>query len=253
MVKTVPRRALLRGCKLNFLRKEHSYSIMMLLFLFITLFLCNTPIRAADLGTHGTIYSIKEEDPVQLIQQKLKLMEERGELERHYLELQNKARASVEHPKPGEGITRAQKSRTFYYDPTYVVPRDLTDHLGRVFYKKGTKIHPLETVSLSQELLFLDGDDEEQKGWAKDQLPKACHQTSDKKSPNKTCSEINAPKIILVKGSPLSLAEDFNQPVYFDQGGLLCKKLGIQHVPALVTQEDLRLHIEEISLEGAEQ
>jgi hypothetical protein len=34
--------------------------------------------------------------------------------------------------------------------------------------------------------------------------------------------------------------------VYFDQQGVLTKKLGIQHVPALVSQEELRLRIEEI-------
>lgn len=221
--------------------------------LLLLLIVSSFSLLAKDMGTHGVVCSIEEEDPVQLIQQKLKLMEERGELERHYLELQEKTKAAVERPKPVEKITKAQRSRIFYYDPTYVVAEDLKDHRGRVFYRKGTRINPLEIVSLSQSLLFFDGDDKQQKAWAKDQLSKACHQTSDKKSPNKTCSETNAPKIILVKGSPLSLAEDFNQPVYFDQGGLLCKKLGIQHVPALVTQEGLRLHIEEISLEGAEQ
>jgi conjugal transfer pilus assembly protein TraW len=41
--------------------------------------------------------------------------------------------------------------------------------------------------------------------------------------------------------------------VYFDQGGMLTKKLGIQHVPASVTQEDLHLRIEEVPLSSQKQ
>ena len=183
---------------------------------------------ARDCGTHGVLYSIEEEDPIQLIQQKLKVMEESGELERHNHILQKKGKAAVERPRPVAGITRAPKSHTFYYDPTYVVQNDLTDHKGRVFIKKGTKVNPLETVSLSQNLLFFDGDDEEQKNFAKEKL---------QQSPL---------KLILTKGAPLALSEELKVPVYFDQQGVLTKKLGIQHVPALVSQEELRLRIEEI-------
>ncbi|MBY0501645.1 MAG: type-F conjugative transfer system protein TraW [Alphaproteobacteria bacterium] len=194
---------------------------------------------ARDLGTHGVIFPIEEEDPIQLIQQKLKVLKENGEMERHNRILQKKTIAAVKRPKPVEGITRATESRIFYYDPSYIVKEDMTDHQGRVFIKKGTKINPLETVSLSQNLLFFDGDDREQVSWAQNFL-------SAKKSEGKHQKE--AVKLILIKGAPLSLSEEFKIPVYFDQGGLLIKKLGIQYVPAFVTQEDLRLRIEEVPL-----
>ena len=158
-------------------------------------------------------------------------MEERGELERHNLELQKKTKAAIERPKPVEGITNAQKGRIFYYDPTYVVKEDLKDHQGRIFYKKGTRINPLETVSLSQSLLFFDGDDADQVVFAKEKLNQ----------------EISI-KLILTKGAPLALSEEWKAPVYFDQSGRLIQQLGIHHVPAIVTQEALRLRIEEITL-----
>ena len=183
---------------------------------------------ARDCGTHGVLYLIEEEDPIQLIQQKLKMLEKNGELERHNHILQKKGKAAVERPKPVAGITRAIKPHTFYYDPSYIVQNDLTDHQGRVFIKKGTKVNPLETVSLSHTLLFFDGDDEEQKNFAKEKLQQG------------------PLKLILTKGAPLALSEELKTPVYFDQGGVLTKKLGIKHVPALVTQEELRLRIEEI-------
>ena len=186
--------------------------------------------RAKDLGTHGVIYPIEEEDPIVLIQSKLKRMEENGELERRYQELQNKTKAAIERPKLVKGIAKARARRVFYYDPTYIVTRDIKDHMGQAFYKKGTKVNPLETVNLSQELLFFDGDDEGQVAFAKKKV------------------KDNLVKLILVNGAPLALSEALKIPVYFDQGGLLAKKLGINYVPALVTQEKKKLSIEEIFL-----
>lgn len=191
-------------------------------------------VTAKDFGTHGIIFSIEEQDPIALIQQKLKVMEDSGELAQRNSELQKKARASVERPKAVEGITKATKGRVFYYNPTYVVREDLYDHQGRVFAKKGQKINPLETVSLSQNLIFFDGDDPEQVDWVKAQL---------------VGSKENKPiKLILINGAPLKLAEELGVPVFFDQSGLLTKKLGISHVPAIVTQENFRLRIEKIKI-----
>ena len=187
-------------------------------------------LHGKDFGINGTVYPIDEQDPLILIQSKLKSMEERGELERHHQELQQKAKATIERPKPVEGIAKARESCVFYYDPTYIVADDIKDHTGRVFYNKGTKINPLETVNLSQGLLFFDGDDANQVTFAREKL---------KKSPL---------KLILIKGTPLALSEQLKVPVYFDQAGLLTKKLNIKHVPALVTQKDLLLRIEEIDV-----
>lgn len=208
-------------------------------FYLLKILICNTATlfsgfcaQAADLGTYGSVYPIEEQDPLQLIQQKLKIIEENGELTQHYRELKKKTRAAVERPTPVVGLTKATEPHVFYYDPTLTVKEDMKDHLGNIINAKGTKINPLETVSLSQDLLFFDGDDEEQVGFVKQRLSE------------------KSMKLILVKGTPLSLSEELRLPVYFDQGGVLTKKLGIQHVPAVVTQAGLRLRIEEISLTG---
>lgn len=193
----------------------------------------STPLLAKDCGTHGIIREITEEDPIALIQNKLKSMEERGELEQHYKELQKKTKASIERPKPVEGLSKVTETKVFSFDPSYMVKEDLKDHTGKIFAKKGTKINPLETVSLSHPLLFFDGDDVQQKAWAQEKLKEG------------------SLKIILVKGAPLALSEEWQYLVYFDQAGSLAKKLGITHVPALVTQEGMRLRIEEVEVEDA--
>lgn len=192
-------------------------------------------LQAKDFGVRGKIAPIEEHDPIALIQSKLKTMEERGELERHNRELQKKTKTSIERPKLVEGIFKAKENRVFYYDPTYIVPEDLKDHQGRIIHSKGTRLNPLETVSLSQNLLFFDGDDGDQVAFAKEKLKEKLAE--------------NSLKLILVKGAPLVLSEELKVPVYFDQSGLLTKKLRIHHVPALVTQHGLRLRIEEIKME----
>jgi len=228
-------------------------SVILKQFVFLIFFFLNAEIwirdaaHAHDFGIRGKIAPITEEDPILLIQSKLKTMEERGELKLHNIELQKKTRAAIERPKPAECITNAQKDRIFYYDPTYIVQEDLKDHQGRIFYKKGTRINPLETVSLSQSLLFFDGDDADQVAFAKEKLSQG------------------SIKLILTNGTPLALSETWKVPVYFDQSGRLTQQLGIHHVPALVTQNrlphqdkdrlsankleaNLRLRIEEIAL-----
>lgn len=212
-------------------------SIMMLKYNVFLFFFLNTECwvlstaYARELGVHGKVAPIEEVNPLQLIHQRLKAMEEGGELERHNIQLQKKTKAAIERPKPVEGISKATETRVFYYDPTYVVQEDIRDHQGKILHSKGTRINPLETVSLSQNLLFFDGDDLAQVAFVKEKLKEG------------------SMKLILVKGAPLALSEELKVSVYFDQSGLLTKKLGIKHVPVLVGQENLRLRIEETKSE----
>jgi conjugal transfer pilus assembly protein TraW len=188
--------------------------------------------KAKDFGTHGPIFPIEETDPIILIQQKLTHMKETGNLSHHETEVQKKIKIAVERPEAVKGITKATTSRVFFYDPTFTVENDLKNHQGKVFAKRGTRINPLEKTTLSSSLLFFDGEDVEQVTWAKIHL----------KEKDSTI------KLILINGSPLHLAEDVGQAVYFDQKGLLTKKLGITHIPAIVSQEGLWLRIEEVSI-----
>src|SRR3990167_7132362 len=195
-----------------------------------------SPLQAKDLGTRGVLSPIEEENPIVLIQKKLQSLEESGELQRHQQRLQQKTKAA-------EGLTKTEKVRVFYYDPTFVVQEDIKDRLGQVIHKKGTKINPLETVSLSEDLLFIDGDDLGQKLWAFDRIQKAA--ASNQKSVI-SHQKNNKVRLILVKGEPLALSEEWGAPVYFDQGGVLVKKLGIRHIPALVRQASSEEGLERI-------
>jgi conjugal transfer pilus assembly protein TraW len=106
---------------------------------------------------------------------------------------------------------------------------DIKNHQNQLIYKKGTRLNPLNTVSFRGQWLFFNGEDDKQKAWAQ-----SLYKTGD--------------KLILVRGSALELMQVWELPVYFDQQGLLTRKIGIQQIPARVYQEGQVLKVEELRL-----
>lgn len=178
--------------------------------------------HARDLGTVSTTLSIKEQSPIEFIMKKLKAMEASGELDKLQKEIQNRAVKSVERPKSVEGISKANAYTVKSFGPSISLPEDIKDHKGTIIAKKGTIYNPLEETAFGDPLLFIDGDDEEQVKWSLSQKGKK----------------------VLVKGAPLGLAKEYKTHFYFDQAGVLVKKLGINSVPTKVSQKGEKLLIE---------
>lgn len=187
---------------------------------------------ADDLGTIGPTYAIEEPHLLAAIQQQLQAMQKSGELARLEAEAKRRVIEAIEHPKRLAGITRAERPRSFYFDPSTVVGENITDAKGNILVPAGTRQNPLAVVSLSKHLIFFDGTDSRQVAWARELMTRYEGKV----------------KPILVAGSYLALMQRWQLPVYFDQQGALSRKLGITHVPALVSQEGLQLRIDELPL-----
>lgn len=185
---------------------------------------------AIDLGVIGPVYVITEPSLIEAIQNKLREMQASGGLERLQRESQSRIRREVEQPAPVAGITRATRARSFHFDPSIEVPYPILDNDGRVLVAPGTRVNPLDTVSLSRPLLFLDARDSVQ-------LERAQRLLVDRKGQL---------KLILTGGSYLDLMRRWKLAVFYDQQGHLTTQLGIRHVPALVTQDGKRLRIDEL-------
>ena len=176
------------------------------------------------------VYPITEQDFLEFIQHRLKTMQETGKISHLQKQLQDYSQQQAERPAPVLEITRTVTPKSWLFDPSITLPYDLKDVNGRIFAKQGTSFNPLEQVNLSKTLLFYDADDHEQVKWA---------QVTSQKFQGKT-------KLILVKGSITLEAKRFDKPVYFDQQGRLTNRFNIQHTPAIVSQEGLRLRIHEV-------
>lgn len=186
--------------------------------------------RAQDLGVIGPVYPIAEPSLLEVILSKLREAEATGVLARIQRETQANVKRGIEQPAPVERITKTIKARSFYYDPSIVVPYAIADAEGKVIVPPGTRVNPLDTVSLSKALLFIDARDPAQVGRASKILDERGGKV----------------KVILTGGSYLDLMRRWKRPVFYDQQGALTEKLGIRHVPALVSQEGKKLKIEEI-------
>ena len=183
-----------------------------------------------DLGVIGPVYPIAEPSLLEAILAKLREAEASGALSKLQREAQSNAKRMVAHPPALASVQKTTQPRSFYYDPTVVVPYPVADADGNVIAPPGTRVNPLDTVSLSKHLLFFDARDAEQLAQARQLLERYQGKV----------------KLILTGGSHLDLSRKWKQAIYYDQQGTLIDKLRIRQVPALVSQEGRRLRIDEI-------
>ncbi len=178
----------------------------------------------------GPVYPIAEPDMLEEIRRTLEAKEKSGELARLQEEATKRSIKSVENPKPVMGLGRVTKARTYYWDPSVIAAKDILDGEGRVIVKEGTRINPLAQINMTKDLLFFDGMDTAQVKLARQVIR----------------SSTRSVKPILTGGRPFDLMRDWQTQVWFDQGGALVRKIGIQATPALVRQEGLRIRIDEL-------
>jgi conjugal transfer pilus assembly protein TraW len=185
--------------------------------------------RPADRA--GPVYPIAEPDMLEEIEAKLRGMERSGALAAKIDEAVKRSTHSAQYPKPVAGLSATKTARTYYFDPSVASNADIKDAEGKTVVAAGTTVNPLDYVSLTEWLLFFDGNDPRQV-----RLAEAIGKRFDW-----------AVKPILVGGGPLDLMRKWKRRVFFDQGGSLTGRLGIANVPAMVTQEGKRLRIDELT------
>jgi len=190
-----------------------------------------TGAAALDLGKIGPTYPIAEPSFLEFIEARLREKERSGEIQRLQEAAQARAIAAIKSPPPVPGVKPTEMPRTHYYDPSFTLEANLHDEQGHVLFPAGTRKNPLEVVSLSKHLLFFDARDAKQLERARALID----HYSGKVKP------------ILVAGSYMDLMKRWQIRVYYDQQGSLTRRLGITQVPALVSQEGLRLRIDEIA------
>ena len=186
------------------------------------------------LGTYGATFSIKEDNFMAVLMARLHKAQSEGRVKAVHQRLVERTQENLKHPAPvkrgGQRLPPTMYGRFFFFDPTIVMEKDIQDAHGKTIVRGGTRLNPLTMMSWGAPLVFLDGDDPQQVAWVKGFLKGAGHALA---------------KVTLVKGSPLELEKTLNRPVYFDQRGQLTQRLGFTHVPCVVTQEGLRLRLEE--------
>ncbi|MDH0682731.1 type-F conjugative transfer system protein TraW [Achromobacter animicus] len=186
---------------------------------------------ADDLGNYGRSWEIEEQDGVEQMKDKLREMERTGELKRRQEQYRDEYIDSIENPAPIPGISTAAEDRVRTFDPTKTFNETVYDENGAIMVPAGVSVNPLDFATWSKRLLFIDARDERQVELARihrDAAP--------------------ADKVILVGGSYMELMRKWGTRVYFDLGGAVTTRFGIDRVPALVSQQGKVLEIREIGM-----
>ena len=177
-----------------------------------------SPIGAMDHGVVGQTFPVIEPDLLATIEARLRRAQATGEIDRTNAMFAKRAKAKIRRPTPVAGITPAAVERSWDFDPSIVMERDITDQKGNLIAGAGQRVNPLDFVAIKQDLVFVDGDDADQMAWATGRY-----------------DDLKA-KIIFVKGSPIEAMTARQRRFYFDQEGKLTARFGIEHTPAVVTQ-----------------
>ena len=202
-----------------------------LLFLLFIPLLIAPVVCAKDLGVYGRVYPIEENDLLSVLTARAQAQLDSGKWNARVEEWRDQAREQANRPA-GRKLPRATETRSHLFDPSIMVPEDIRDANGQLLRAAGTVVNPLSYISLSRNLVFIDGDDPEQIDWML-QL---------------TAPEPDRFKVILTNGAVIELMKTLNRRLFFDQQQLYSEKLSISALPALVTQQDLYLRIDEIAL-----
>ena len=199
----------------------------------VSLLLFATGVGAESLGVYGNTWEIGERDFLEVIHERTVEFEKSGKLAELKKQAENRVRDRILNPAPIEGIKTAAHGteRTYYYDPSFVVEKTITDHQGNIVVPAGRKVSPLHFIPLSKPLLFIDARDKRQVDYAHGFITKEPRT-----------------KVILVAGSWVELTRTWRTQVYYDQAARIVHKFGIEQVPAIVRQQGEVLKIDEIAL-----
>lgn len=192
--------------------------------------MCAPMAGAKDFGRYGPLWEIGEPSILETIHARLGEMEQSGELSQMESDMKETTRAYVNRPRPVVGLLPVEEYRRFDVDLSIVLSRDLADHKGKVFAKKGTRINPLKYSVFNQRIVIIDGDDEDQVDFAVS-----------------LGNELDT-ILVLSNGAPLQLMRKHQRRFYFDQDAQLVRKFQIERVPSVISRGEESMIVEEIPM-----
>ena len=177
-----------------------------------------------DLGVHGKLYEIKEEDMLSYVRRKA------GEIDMGVLResMERKLKESyAQHSLVSLDVPPTTEERVRYVDPSVNVRNPLYDHTGKMIFPAGV-VNPLDNMPLSKSILVL----------REEQVKRALNET------NKRGEKL----ILLLTDGDIRRASSLAGQAVYKATPFMLRRLQIEKVPSLVMQDRRKLRVEEIIL-----
>ncbi len=162
-----------------------------------------------------------------------------GEIERFWQVYRKKTVEKIIHPDP-LGVPTSYSINSYDVALRYVMPVNFKDQNGAVVVKEGTVIEPLKRSRLMYDLVFIDGRDEQQVGYA------IAHGA---KLPTRIILTAGAPYDLRVKYANTEWLSGKWVPFFFDQRRMVLNSLkqyyglNITSVPVVLSQTGSQLRV----------
>ena len=187
-----------------------------------------------DFGVIGSTRKIMERNLLEEIQERLTKID--GE------KLKQRAVDNFWKKKEFVVIPPAEKTETFYINPTVKVTADIVNPQGQVLAKKGQTVNPLQTMSMHNAYILFDATDKGQLAWAQNHI--SSHQYQG---------------IVMLMTSQLhkdsgwdhlsSLRQNFQREIYLIPKEMV-ERFSISGLPAIVTTDNQKklVKVEQINI-----
>ena len=199
-------------------------SLVLAVALFLGFGDAGTHAPGKDLGIHGKLYEIKEEDMLSYVRRKAGEIDMRALREKFEKTIRKSYAA---HSLVSLDMPSATEERARYVDPSVEVKNPLYDHEGKMIFPAGV-VNPLDHVSLSKSILIL----------REDQLERVLEETDG--------SGENA--ILIITDGDVRRASSLAGRIAYKANPFILRRLRIEKVPSLVTQEGRKLRVKEMVL-----
>lgn len=115
-------------------------------------------VKTLNLGTHGQVYEITENDFEEWLMARLQSKEVQKNLT-NFTQEQVQRMAERHFKVTDFYIPEVREYRKRTIDPTITIKHDVKDHMGNILYRKGTKVNPFQYTSFSRAYLFINASD----------------------------------------------------------------------------------------------
>lgn len=199
-------------------------SLVLASVFFIQFSLVAAQASGKNLGVHGKLYEIREEDMLSYVRRKA------GEIDMRALResMERKLEESyARHSFVSLGVPSATEERVRYVDPSVNVRNPLYDHTGKMIFPAGI-VNPLDHISLSKSIMVL----------REDQVKRVLEET-DKRAEK---------PILLLTDGDIRRASLLAGRMVYKATPFMLRRFRIEKVPSLITQEGKRLKVKEMIL-----